>query len=137
MSSVKSKTLKYLARRDYARKELREKLSQSGFPEAEINNCLDEFAEKGWQSDQRFAFAYARHRANQGYGPQRIRMELQAKGVSPDEISAALQQEEIDWQDNFRQLFLKKFQGKWSKNASEKAKQLRFFYQRGFVMDEF
>lgn len=136
MRHVKSSALKYLARRDYSCKELREKLSQLGFPEEEIRDCLKEFSEKDWQSDQRFAFAYARKRANQGYGPIKIRMELQARGVAADCIQAALGQEEIDWQENFKQLFSKKFQGKWSNNPSEKAKQLRFFYQRGFVIGE-
>ena len=50
----------YLARRDYARSELREKLIATGASRDEADAVLDEIAGLGYLSDTRFANALVR-----------------------------------------------------------------------------
>lgn len=133
-NQIYATALRYLAMREHSRWQLHQKL-QRKFPEEVelIQRVLDQLAEDNAQSEARFADAYARHRAHKGYGPVKIRYELQQRGMSTDLIDAALWHQDLDWlalQEKARQ---KKFgSAAMPKEFSIKAKQLHYLYQRGF-----
>lgn len=131
-ASLKNKALMLLARREHSQAELQQKLSKAGFVDKDIQCCLTALQQQDWQSDQRFADCYARMRCHKGYGPLRIRAELQQKGVDAVCIANALQPLAHDWQAQLKALFARKYQSKIAKDAQLRAKQQRFFYQRGF-----
>lgn len=70
-----------LAMREHSRMELRKGLIGRGFSRAQADALLDAFAASGYQSDERYQEAYARHQAKQGKGTRWIQMKLKEKGV--------------------------------------------------------
>lgn len=70
-----------LAMREHSRSELRKGLVDRGFSRTQADTLLDAFAEAGYQSDERYQDAYARHQAKQGKGTRWIQMKLKEKGV--------------------------------------------------------
>ena len=70
-----------LALREHSRDELCKGLLSRGFPRAEAETLLDAFVESGYQSDERYQEAFARHQSKQGKGTRWIQMKLKQKGV--------------------------------------------------------
>lgn len=130
MSKAYDSALMFLARREHSLAELRQKLSQKGFAQNDINDALHQCIELGYQSEQRFAAAYARHRQGMGYGPRYIQLALRQKGVQADDIAKALAGLDVDWQEALQILWQRKFQP--PVNLSEQRKQMQFLERRGF-----
>ena len=74
--------MRFLARREYTRIELVRKLLPKSFHSDDINRVLAELEEKGYLSDERFADMFARSRVNNGFGPYKIKYELQEGDVA-------------------------------------------------------
>ena len=125
----------FLARREYSRQELQQKLSQR-FPESsEIDQILDELSADGLQADSRFAESFFRLRVNAGYGPQYIRAELRQRGVAEVLITDVFFEQDVDWQDVARQLFEKKYGGEDMSDAKLRAKCMRYMQYKGFAFE--
>jgi regulatory protein len=122
----------YLARRDYARSELREKLIATGASRDEADAVLDEIAGLGYLSDTRFANALVRQKTGE-MSTRAISASLKAKGVPAEVASAAIAESEIDDHDTMVALWLRKF-GAPPANDREKARQIRFLQSRGFAL---
>ena len=73
--------LRLLARREYAREELCQRLLTAQFPQAIAERVVEALAAEGLQSDLRFVVALTRRRVGQGYGPYRLRAELRQRGI--------------------------------------------------------
>ena len=125
--------IKLLARREHSRAELQQKLTVK-FPQQqdEIARLLDQLSTEGWQSDARFAEAYLRSRANQGYGWQRIRMELQQRGIADGVAKSAFEQSDVDWDVLKTQVEHKKFGEMPAEDWAAQQKRLQYLYRRGF-----
>lgn len=82
--------LRLLARREHSRQELSMKLRQRRVDAGVIDTVLDEFEEKGWLDDDRFAEVFVRQRMDAGYGPLKIQADLQQRGIRaiPPELAA-------------------------------------------------
>ncbi|BCL74843.1 regulatory protein RecX [Jeongeupia sp. HS-3] len=132
--TLRNRALGYLARREYARLELRQKLlPHADGDEASLDAILDDFVSRGWLSDARFAEQWA-HFRSQRYGPQRLRAELRQKGVDDNLIDDALANVSDDEYAQARAQWQKKF-GSAPQDQKERAKQLRFLAGRGFSLD--
>ena len=92
-----AKVLKLLARRDHSVSELTLKLKPF-YSGSEIDDVIERCLRENWLNDARFAESYIRSRSSSGYGPRRIAMELQQKGVASETIRLALREVNIDWQ---------------------------------------
>ena len=121
-----------LARREYSRAELRDKLVATGATRDEADAVLDEIAALGYLSDTRFAKALVRQKTG-ALSKRAISASLKAKGVDADVASAALAASELDDQDAMVALWLRKF-GAPPANDREKARQVRFLQSRGFAL---
>lgn len=119
-----------LSRREHSQRELLQKLSAKEFDSAEINELLEEFKEKNWQSDVRFAESYSRSRWLKGFGPVRIQLELQARGVDSS-INDVLD-EQPDWTELLRNLHSKKYGRQAPNDLKERAKRTRFLLYKGY-----
>ncbi|MEX1226419.1 MAG: regulatory protein RecX [Marinobacter sp.] len=129
---ARASALRLLARREHSRQELILKLRQRQTPETVIDRVLDDYEQEGWLSDERFAEVYSRQRRDLGYGPVRIRSELQQRGVRlwPDCLSGMV---EAEWVALAIQARQKKFGlGDIAGDWTEKARQARFLSQRGY-----
>lgn len=133
--NVRLKAMDFLARREYSRQELQQKLSQR-FPESsEIDQVLDELSADGLQADSRFAESFFRLRVNMGYGPQYIRAELRQRGVAENVVEDTFSNQDVDWVAAAQQLFEKKYGGQDMSDAKLRAKCQRYMQYKGFAFD--
>jgi len=128
--------LRLLARREHSESELRHKLASRNVRDDIIDTLVAELAAQGLLSDRRFADAYARGRYERGFGPLRIRAELQQRGVAGDLVSEILNGLRGDWEDSAIRQRRKRFGAQLPEHARERARQTRFLQQRGFTSDQ-
>lgn len=77
------------SRREYCTADIREKLSKSDAEDPD--EVLSSLIADGFLSDSRYAAAFARDKSSlAGWGPVKISFALSAKGISKEDISAAL-----------------------------------------------
>jgi regulatory protein len=135
-SQIKSCAVNLLARREHSQQELCNKLKLRNFSDAEIKTILTALTKRGLQSDERFTESYIHMRANKGYGPLRIQMELQERGVAAEIISEYLNVGDPIWRERAVAVYQKKFGKKIPKDFSAQAKQMRFLQYRGFTLEQ-
>ncbi|MCE7877885.1 MAG: regulatory protein RecX [Betaproteobacteria bacterium PRO3] len=87
--SALSTAVRMLARREYARAELRARLIARGVSEEAADAALDELAGRGFLSDARYAEALVARKAGR-WGARAIAHELREKGVEAGAASSAL-----------------------------------------------
>lgn len=132
-NDLRERALRLLARREHSRAELTRKLGHAGFVQHEIDPLLDEFEEKKWLSDQRFAESYvADHRARAG--SVKLAYDLRQRGVSETVIEGVLSENRDTELERAHQVWQKKF-GSAPADSTEKARQIRFMQTRGFTLE--
>jgi regulatory protein len=88
----------YLNRRERTVTELRLHLERKGVTAEAADACIGTLREDGYLDDGRFALMFVHDRRElDGWGSERIRRELAAKGVQRDLIETALDQHEAEW----------------------------------------
>jgi regulatory protein len=130
--AVRRVAMDLLARREHGRVELTRKLRQRGAGAELIEAALDRLAEEGLLSEARYLESFISYRARSGYGPQRIREELTQRGLARAEVEQALRDSGIDWAEQVRAAWQRKYAGKLPEDARERAQQGRFLSYRGF-----
>ena len=125
-----------LARREHTAHELKQKLERSGIAKQLAVEVIGDLQSQGLVSDQRFAESFIRYRSGKGYGPQRIELELNEKGVERSLISLAIEHSECDWIQLARDVRIKKFGAGQPADYRERARQARFLQYRGFTGDQ-
>ena len=125
-----------LARREHGRAELTRKLRQRGAPPELIDSALDRLAEEGLLNEARYLESYIASRARAGCGPVRIREELAQRGLPRAAVEQALSQCEVDWTEQLREVWRRKFAGQLPQDAKERARQGRFLVYRGYPLDQ-
>ena len=133
--SIRNAALDILARREHTRLELTRKLKAKEFSNDEIEELLDILDQEGLQSDERYTESYVNMRRNRGYGPLKIKQELQQRGVSSNLVDLFVEFDDEVWLDTAYQAYEKKFAAKVLSSANERAKRMRFLQSRGFTGD--
>ncbi|MEQ6918505.1 regulatory protein RecX [Halomonas aquatica] len=138
-SRPRDDAIRLLARREYSRHELAERLVAKGHEAEAIAGCLDALAEEGLQSDTRFAESFLRSRILRGQGPLKIRLELERRGLDREEIRLAFdeaaQRGEGDWFALACDALSRRFSGPGD-IPRERARRERFLASRGFDFDQ-
>lgn len=129
-ASLRERALAYLARREHSRFELTRKLEAAGFAVEEIAPVLDEFEDKTWLSDQRFAESYVANHHPQA-GNIKLTHDLRQRGIADSLIETVLNNHRENEPDRAHKVWQKKF-GSEPADATEKARQIRFLLGRGF-----
>lgn len=132
-NTLRSYAFALLARREYSKLELIEKLKNSAQHPQEVLDLVEELAQSNYQNDQRVAESTLSSQIRQGKGIYRIKQKLQEKGLDPTLIEHELQ--DIDWLEQAYQLKVKKFGTEIATDPKIKAKQIRFLQYRGFHLD--
>jgi len=133
--SAKSVAVRLLSRREHSTLEIRDKLQKRDFDETEIEQTITELQQGGWLSDERFAEAYIRMRQQKGFGPIRIAIELNERGVKENIVENYLRADDAGWQQILEQQYLKKYKNRSIVDYNDKAKRIRFLQYRGFALD--
>ena len=143
----------YLSRREYGKAELKQKLLDKEQDPEKVDALLEEFAEKGYQSDYRTTLMLIRENIRKGRGRGRIKQEFYHKKIAmPGNIDelidmANAESEEfsefvddstdslvdgVDWLKLAVTARTKKYVDDIPIEQKDKAKQLRFLQYRGF-----
>ncbi|MGP9544241.1 regulatory protein RecX [Psychrobacter sp. AOP7-B1-25] len=146
----------YLSRREYGKAELKQKLIDKEQDPEKIDTLLDEFEEKGYQSDYRTTLMLIRENIRKGRGRGRIKQEFYRKKIvmpgnidelidmanaESDEFSEFVDDDAdnlvdgVDWLKLAVIARTKKYGDEIPVEQKEKAKQLRFLQYRGFNTD--
>jgi regulatory protein len=129
--SLKATAIRMLARRDYGRAELRERLAARGAAREEVDGVLDELERLGYLSDARFAHAVVAQKTGR-FGRRAIAHALKEKRVAPAAAAEALRA--LDAVDELAQataLWQRRF-GQPPRDDREMARQMRFLLARGY-----
>ncbi|GAA4799939.1 recombination regulator RecX [Lysobacter hankyongensis] len=129
------RALGLLVRREHSRKELARKLTSRGVQTEDAQAAVDRMTAEGWQDDARFAEQLVRSRANNGYGPLRIRAELGTHGLDREAVAAAMDSYDGDWGENARDLVRRRFPG-GADDPALRRKAADFLIRRGFSGDQ-
>lgn len=132
---IKESAIRYLARRDYSRLELYQRLIAKGFQSNDIQDVLDYLQTESYQSDERFADMYIRSRINAGDGPFKIKISLRAKGICDSLALAVFDKLKIDWFEKAKSVKSKRFGESKAEDITETAKQARYLKNKGFYQD--
>jgi regulatory protein len=129
------RALRYLAQREYSRRELQQKLAMHdrSLTPGTLSDLLDKLEQDGFLSTQRAAEQIIRTRRSR-FGSRRILHELKEKGIDEHlmgTILPALKETELKaasavWQKKFAGL---------PDTREERAQQMRFMLNRGFSME--
>jgi regulatory protein len=132
--SLRARAMRFLARREHSREELRRKLAPKLQEGEDLEAVLDDLAVRGWLSDARFAEHTARAKARR-FGPLKLVHYLKSRGVGAEAIAAGVRaageqgtpQMEAVWKSRFKAA---------PTDEREKARQVRFLQGRGFALED-
>ena len=129
--SLKGRALRLLSQREHSRAELERKLAKYEEEAGALAKALDELAAKDFISEARVVQSVLHQRASR-MGAARVRQELQAKGVAPEAIAAAVASLQPSEVERARALWRRRFEAPPA-DARERARQTRFLLARGFA----
>ena len=130
--SLRARALDILSRQEISRFDLKHKLARYSESEEEIDQVLNEFADRHWQSDERYAESYI-HSKSARHGSLRLKQALAVKGIDEAVIREFLPDKSDELASALAVLH-KKFKQP-AADLQEKQKQMRFLAYRGFDMD--
>ena len=131
-SECRKKAIRMLARREYSVYELSLKLRKKGVEAQVCDAVLAALVSENLLSDRRYAESYLSAKIYKGYGPTRIRLELEQNGVHRATIDDVFAEAQVEWQEQLRQQHLKKYGDSEPANYKEWVKRARYFNNRGF-----
>ena len=131
-AEIYNKALDLLSRREHSRKELYLKLTKRFESKENINLTLDRLEGNNLLSDSRFTEEYVKARRTKGFGPVKISIELEKRGVNDSLISKEIDKFD-DWESLAELSFKKRFPDGASKDFKELQKQKTFLTNKGFT----
>jgi regulatory protein len=132
--SLRARAMRFLARREHSRAELRRKLAPKAPEGEDLDALLDDLAKRGWLSDARFAEQSIRSHARR-FGPLKLVQQLRSRGVDEDAIAAGFRAAGDEGASSLEQVWRSRFRAPPA-GEREKAKQARFLQGRGFALDD-
>lgn len=121
-----------LERQDRTERQLYDKLKENGYPEVCIESAISYVKRYHYIDDFRYASAYIRYRQEKK-SRQKLKLELQAKGIARDVIEEALEEEYIsDDQKKILELLQKRRYSFENADTAEQRKNYQFLLRRGF-----
>jgi len=131
--SLAGRALRLLSGREHSRAELERKLAKFEEEPGALAKVLDTLQAKDFINEGRVVESVL-HRRSAKLGAQRIKQELQAKGLEADAVATAVHRLRGSEVERAREIWRKKF-GTPPLDASERGKQMRFLASRGFGGD--
>jgi regulatory protein len=129
--SAKVLAVRMLARREYSRAEIAQRLARRGVPREDVERALDDLQAAGYLSDARYAQAVVTQKTG-NYGKRAIAHALRERGIAaPDALAAMAPLAANDEFADAQTLWQRRF-GTAPADEREKAKQVRFLLARGY-----
>ncbi len=130
-SGAKEKALRLLEYRAHSEKELCDKLLRAGANRDDLPPIVEFLKEYGFLNDSEYSRRLAQDLQNlKKYGKLRIISELKAKGISAEDIDAAVSELDEGEAEALLPLVEKKLKGDFEKKSIDRA--IRYFIYRGY-----
>ena len=130
-----NKAIYLLSMREHSEQEIEAKLSAKSERYDLIPAVIDELLENNYLSNDRFTESYVRARREKGFGPTRICIELNRKGIKNSMIEEHINVNSSIWYDHAKRQYEKKYGEEYISDYSAWTKRARFLQSRGFNMD--
>lgn len=134
-SSAKARAARMLGQRPLSRKELIQRLEEKGELPEDAVTAADYLEEIGALNDLEYGRAVVRHYCGRGYGVQKLRMELQRRGVPRDLWEEALE-EQSDPIQRVELFIERRLRGKQPEDEKEIKRVTDALMRRGFRWEE-
>jgi SOS response regulatory protein OraA/RecX len=124
--------IKILARKDYSRSKLIQKLKDRECPRDEIEPVIDLLIEKQWFKEELYTEGRTKYFVRKGYHPKTIKTRLAEESVYTDIefIYAVMKEQQVTIQDQVRDLILKRLPvGEMPERLPDKV--MRYIVNRG------
>jgi regulatory protein len=131
--SLRVQAMRFLARREHSRAELRRKLAPRAVEGEDLDALLDDLARRGWLSDVRFAEQAARAKAKR-FGPRKLAHYLKSRGIDDETIAAGIRNAGADGVSSLESIWASRFRATPA-DERERLRQVRFLQGRGFEID--
>lgn len=137
---AKQRALDYLAHKPRTEQEVRRKLRERDVAPFVVDQVIARLQELDYLDDEAYAHEYAHNRfSNKGYGPIRIRRELEERGVNRAVADAAV--DDLFAEEDATAAAREHAENRWPRLAGEddprrrKQKMYRYLRRRGFTTD--
>lgn len=125
--------IRMLAGREHSGYELRVKLKNKGYSSSDVDDVIAQLINDKYLNDERFTEVFVNSKIKRGLGPMRIQLELQQRSIDESLIGEYLDFNQPQWFERARDVRRKRFGDDLPVEINEKAKQIRFLQQRGFM----
>ncbi len=133
---IRQAAMNMLARREYSRRELEDKLSQKFANSFVVTFVVNRLRAENLQSDSRYIEAFVRSKIARGQGFLKIQAELLRKGIDEELLKNICLEMEIDWKTLAKKVASRKIFHRKPSNHMERSKIIRFLQYRGFTLAE-
>ncbi len=131
---ARKNALKLLEKKDYTRRQIKDKLIKKGFPNDIIDKIVSWLEEKKFIDDKRFAENLVFFKEKKGYGKRRIIKDLFLRGIGEDTIQDVVKKIDFSKQvEKAKKVLWKKEKTiKIDNEMLLKKKLFQYLLQRGF-----
>tara|TARA_A100001011_G_scaffold169344_1_gene178342 strand:+ start:1511 stop:1996 length:486 start_codon:yes stop_codon:yes gene_type:complete len=133
---IRQAAMNMLARREYCRRELEDKLSQRFADSFAVTLVVNRLRTENLQSDSRYVEAFVRSKIARGQGFLKIQAQLLHKGIDEELFKNICLEMQIDWNTLAKQVASRKIFHRKPTNHIERSKIIRFLQYRGFTLAE-
>ena len=132
--SIRARAMRFLARREHSRAELRRKLAPRAQASEDLEALLDDLEKRGWLSDARYAEQSIRSHSRR-FGPLKLALLLRSRGVDDETIAAAFRAAGEAGVSSLEAVWRRRFHAPPA-DEHDRARQVRFLQGRGFGLDD-
>ena len=132
---VYGKGIYLLSMREHSVKEMVDKLSRKCDRIDLVDTVIEDLIERSYLSDDRFTETYVRSRRAKGFGPIKIRSELNNKGINTVMVDEYLESSSAVWFEVAENQYNKKYGERLISDYNAWTKRARFLQSRGFTME--
>lgn len=131
VSRAKNRALRLLTRRDMTRKEIIQKLRQTGYNDYIIDKIILFLEEYNFINDNEYAKKYINYNQNRKSVKQ-ISVELMKKGITKDIVNEYIENTDICEEDNAYNLLYKKYKNIDSIDNKIKRRMIGYLMRKGY-----
>jgi len=135
-TKLRNRALYWLSKRDYSIKDFSTKLDKVCELDELKQALLVDFIARDWLNEQRYMQGFVRSKLAAGLGQRRIVQELQQHGIKSSDSNLYLEQLEVDWFEQAKNTYLRKYGETPVDDYREKSKRYRYMQYRGFDSDQ-
>ena len=127
---LRIRALEWLLNRPHSERELRDYLYRKKVEKEKIDSLVDEFSQKGYLDNAKFAIWFAELQGRRGKSDKAIRSELFKKGIDREMIDEVLSHGELSEDERLKTMIAKK--AKLARYQNDSVKLARYLINQGF-----